>query len=704
MRKNLYYTLLLILLMALFLITIWEHWIQELVFSIIKADYEPEDHMQRVECIITSLVFTLIALIVSSKIIRGTTDERDRAVEALRQSEERYRLLVENAPDSIALFCEDKLVYANPATVHLLGAVSKEEIINRHVFDIMHPDFHQAALERMRQVLEEGETAPLFEQKLIRLDGKEIEAEVVGTPTVYGGKPAIQTFARDITERKWAEEALKTSEEKYRTLFEESRDGIFIVTREGNFIDINQSALDLFGYTKDEILGMNARELYVYPVERYRPGQEIERKGFVRDYKLKFRKKDGAEMDCLITSTRWGANNGTMLGYQGIIRDITEKRKMEEELLRVEKLESIGILAGGIAHDFNNILTAILGNISLTKMFANTENPILEGLEDAEKAALRGKGLTQQLLTFSKGGAPIKKIVDIAELMKESVSFALRGSNVRCEFSIPDNLWLVEADEGQISQVINNLIINADQAMPEGGIITVRSENITGEARGTLSLEDGDYIKISIEDRGIGISEEYIPKIFDPYFTTKAKGSGLGLATTYSIIKGHGGYITVDSKFGVGTTFHIYLPASKEKILPRKEREERLIVGKGKVLMMDDDGLVREGARRMLNYIGYGVEFAIDGAQAIELYRRAKESEQPFAAVIMDLTVPGCMGGKEAIRKLHEIDPKVKAVVSSGYSDDPVIIDFKQYGFSAVLAKPYEIQELSKTLHTVIMG
>jgi CheY-like chemotaxis protein len=377
---------------------------------------------------------------------------------------------------------------------------------------------------------------------------------------------------------------------------------------------------------------------------------------------------------------------------------------MEEELLRVEKLESIGILAGGIAHDFNNILTAILANIALAKMHPNAVDQSFERLVKAEKAALRAKDLTQQLLTFSKGGTPIKKTVSIAELIKESTSFALRGSNVRCEFSILDDLWPVEVDEGQMSQVINNLIINADQAMPEGGIIKVSAENMTVGAEEVLPLREGKYVKISIDDQGIGIPEEHLQKIFDPYFTAKQKGSGLGLATTYSIIKRHDGYITVDSKLGVGTTFYIYLPASEKELLTKKDTEEIPLVGKGKILVMDDEEMIRDAGGGILSHLGYEVEFARDGAEAIEIYKQAKESDQPFDVVIIDLTIPGAMGGKEAIQKLLVIDPEIKAIVSSGYSNGSIITDFKQYGFSAILPKPYEVKELSKTLHTLIMG
>ncbi len=395
-------------------------------------------------------------------------------------------------------------------------------------------------------------------------------------------------------------------------------------------------------------------------------------------------------------------DKGNIMGVVLVFRDITEKRNMEEALLKVDALESLGILAGGIAHDFNNILMAIMGNITLAKMYAKPGDKIFERLKEAENASLRAKDLTQQLLTFSRGGAPIKKTVFISKLLEDTVAFVLSGSNVRCEFSISGDLWPVEVDEGQISQVINNLIINADHAMPRGGIIKVSAENTAVDVEQGLPLKEGNYIKISIEDQGIGIPEEHLQKIFDPYFTSKQKGSGLGLATAYSIVKRHDGYVQVESELGVETTFNIYLPASLKDVLIEKELRERIHTGKGKILIMDDEEIIRKVAGEMIKVLGYEVEFAKDGAEAIELYKKAKESAQPFDAIIMDLTIPGGMGGKETIQELIEIDPETKAIVSSGYSNDPIMADYRKYGFCGVIAKPYKIKELGEILYKVI--
>jgi signal transduction histidine kinase/CheY-like chemotaxis protein len=384
--------------------------------------------------------------------------------------------------------------------------------------------------------------------------------------------------------------------------------------------------------------------------------------------------------------------------------EVLKREKMEGELHKVQRIESIGVLAGGIAHDFNNLLTGITSNLSLAKMLLKPGDRVNKYLAESEKASFRAHDLTMQLLTFSKGGSPVKKVSRIGKLIEESASFALRGSNIRCDFSISPELWPAEVDEGQISQVINNLIINADQAMPGGGVISVLGENVDIDAGDALPLSYGRYVRITVADSGIGIPEDLVQKIFDPYFTTKQKGSGLGLATSYSIIIKHNGLITVDSAVGAGTTFSVYLPASDGKAVSEAPAEEMFCSGNGRVLVMDDEEMIREAAGEILEYAGYDVGFAKDGAEAIALYGKAKDSGRPFDAVIMDLTVPGGMGGKEAVTELLMIDPLVRAIVSSGYSNDPIMADYGKFGFSGVVSKPYTTGKLSSAVRKVMEG
>ena len=393
-------------------------------------------------------------------------------------------------------------------------------------------------------------------------------------------------------------------------------------------------------------------------------------------------------------------DRGNTIKTYGVNQDITEFKRLEGEFLKSQKMESIGTLAGGIAHDFNNILTAILGNITLARDLTCPETEIYEFLGDAEKASKRAQALTKQLLTFAKGGMPVKEIASIKEIIKESALFVTRGAKSRCEFSIAEDLWSGEVDPGQINQVINNIVINANQAMPEGGIIRINADNVVLDEANAWKLKPGRYIRISIKDEGIGISEKYLSKIFDPYFSTKQEGSGLGLATSYSIINNHGGFILPESVLGEGTTFHIYLPASGKQVF--KEEERNVIKGEGKILVMDDEPSVRKLLERMLDRLGYEAETAEDGVEAIEIYMAAKESGKPFNAVIFDLTIPGGMGGKEALHKLKEIDPEVKAIVSSGYSEDPVMADYEAFGFKGIVPKPFGSKLLSKVLHEVL--
>ncbi|MBM4329568.1 MAG: PAS domain S-box protein, partial [Deltaproteobacteria bacterium] len=506
-------------------------------------------------------------------------------------------------------------------------------------------------------------------------------------------------------EREKAEGALRESEEKYRTIVETLEDGYYEVDLKGNFTFVNEPACEMVGFSRSEMIGGN-----------YGKGmtpEETERIWALFNTILttgkslsavdgRILRKDGTRRDVQFSASLMRKPDGRAKGFRGIIRDVTERKRAEAELSRLEKLESVGVLAGGIAHDFNNILTAIQGNISLARLYAPPAGKALERLEEAERASIRARDLTQQLLTFSRGGAPIKRTASIADITCESCEFALRGSNVRCEFTFPEEMWSVEVDPGQISQVVSNLVINADQSMPQGGVVYLSGENVVFEKGSGAPLPDGKYVAISIKDRGHGIAEEHLPKIFDPYFTTKQKGSGLGLATAYSIVKNHEGLITVESKLGAGSTFQVLLPASEKQPAHPIERPEEVVGGLGRVLIMDDEEPIRTVASEMLNLLGYEAEVARDGFEAVERCEIARQDGRPFDAVILDLTVPGSMGGAEAIRRIRDAQPGIKALVSSGYSNDPVMADHGRFGFDGVVAKPYSAKDVGNALKQVI--
>jgi PAS domain S-box-containing protein len=523
------------------------------------------------------------------------------------------------------------------------------------------------------------------------------------------GKPLMMFGTHsDVTVRKQAELSLAESEEKYRMVVENAQEAIVILV-DGVPKFANSSSEALTGYSQEELIDKPFIE-FIHPDDRQMVAERYVKRLQGLDvpnmysFRAVCKSGDIKWAESIATPITWEEKQATLY----FLTDITDRKRLEEEQQRVAKLESVGLLAGGIAHDFNNILTSILGNISLAGMEAAPGSELQNSLEQAEKASLRAKALTVQLLTFSKGGAPVLKLASLTELLKDTAGFALSGSNVKCNFSIPSDLWHAEIDAGQVSQVIHNLVINAQQAMPAGGSIDISAEDIalseTQSLGRGLPLKSGNYIRIAITDHGIGIPKDHLEKIFDPFFTTKQKGNGMGLAISFSIARQHGGHISVESELGTGSTFYLYLPASVQTSAPKGDKKEAIKpAGKARILVMDDEKGVREIAGRMLKHIGYkDIEFAKDGAEAIKMYKTAMKSGNPFNVAILDLTIAGGMGGEVTIKKLLKIDPGVKAIVSSGYIDDPVMAKHIDHGFSGVVAKPYTIEELRKAVQDVI--
>lgn len=505
----------------------------------------------------------------------------------------------------------------------------------------------------------------------------------------------------DITERKRKVEDLLASErELLKVTLNSLGEGVVASDQEERIIFINETAARLTGYSQDEAIGEPLSKIFYVIDDLTSEPMVITAYQKVLSNPILVT-RDLREVPIEIESSPIKVTDGRISGTVTVLQDISEKQKIEQELLKTEKLESLGILAGGIAHDFNNILSAILSNIQLAILKLEKNEDIRKYLSNTVETARKASDLTKQLLTFSKGGVPVKKDASLIELIKDTAEFVLRGANTKAEFTIPDDLWAASVDEGQISQVIHNLVINAKQAMPRGGIINISAEN---RVMGTdTRLNSGKYVKITVQDRGVGISKENIPKIFDPFFTTKKDGNGLGLTTSYSIIKQHNGYIDVESREGIGTTFFLYLPASDVGVIKTDFQKEVAITRTGlKILLMDDEETILNAVGEMLEFYGYRVILTTDGVEAIEQYKHAKVLGEPFDAMIMDLTVPGGMGGQEAIAHLRDFDPKVKAIVSSGYANDPIMSDYERYGFVGVVSKPYKIDELNEVLQRVI--
>ena len=680
--------------------------------------------------------------------------ERKAIEDALFESEEKYRVMFETAKDAIFLSDETgKFVDVNQAACESLG-YSKEELLKLTDREIDAESTGYKAFQKVRNGVEKA----IFRVNQQKKDGALLPVEISGGLLNIGAKRIFLAIARDITERKKAEEKLKESEEKYRELVESANSIILRLSADGRILFFNKFAQRFFGYTEDEILGRNAvgtivpetdtmgRDLRAMIMDI---GQNPERYTTHENENVR---RNGERVWVSWTNRVVRDSEGRVTEMLCIGNDITERKQLEERMCRVndeleerveertvelkraneqlnatiaqgyhaQKMESLGILAGGIAHDFNNFLTITLGNISIAKTVADPNGKLFGMLSDAEKASLRAKDLTLQLLAFSRSGEPIKRTIRIAKLIEDSTIFAQRGSNVQCEFEIPDHLMSVDADEGQISQVASNIIINACQAMPDGGTIRVKCENmkieavgaVAGEAGESIPLAGGDYVRILIKDEGTGIPEEQINRIFDPFFTTKEEGTGLGLATAHSIIEKHGGYLTVESTVGLGSTFYVYLPAAKEGVLAEAAPETSAgdghgaddtgVSASGRILVLDDEEDIRELLGMILVRFGYVVEFSVDGAETIAMYRGAMGSDHAFDVVIVDLTIPGGIGGGDVIRELTQIDPTVKAIVSSGYANDPMMSDYRKYGFSGVISKPYEVRDLIKTVREVI--
>ena len=497
------------------------------------------------------------------------------------------------------------------------------------------------------------------------------------------------------------------SRDKYRKLYDFAPVGFFTCGTNDLIMEVNRTGAALFGVEKEHLLGkvftgfvvdehQHIFSLFCKLLWQINTKQECE---------LNLRKNDGtvfwALVEGIAEKEKENDEQNTLCFLA--VKDITERKKNEEDRLNYERMESLGILAGGIAHDFNNLLTVILGNISLFKMKSLKQEINLELLEEAEKACQQSTDLTMQLLTFAKGGKPLKEVISIVPLLEDAVIFAMRGSNVRHELDLPDDLWMVEVDSGHIRQVVNNLVINAQQAMPNGGTVSLRCENKYLTQEEGLPVNIGPYLKITVADHGVGIHNDQLNRIFDPYFTTKAQGNGLGLATSYSIVRRHNGHISVESEPGQGTVISVYLPATPGMVQSEKEAIKLTLSGQGKILVMDDQASIREVIGGMLAQLGCKPAFAVDGEEAVLLYREAIEKDEPYDAVIIDLTIPGGAGGRRAIADIVKIDPNVKAIASSGYCNDAIMTEFEKYGFTAALPKPFSLEELNRVLRNTIM-
>ena len=655
-----------------------------------------------------------------SKMLVSIVDITDlkQAEEALRKSEAHLSALIQMLPDLVWLKDADGVYRSCNHRVECLFGAKEDEIVGKTDYDLVDKELADFLRENDRAAVAAG-TVSVNEEEIAFADDGHVEIlETLKTPMYdsEGNLIGVIGISRDITDRKQTEELLRKSEERFRTIADFTHDWEYWVAPDGRCLYVSPSCERITGYRSEDFVNdPGLLEKIVHPDDHSDIVDHVQgEEGLEKLHSVDFRiiTRSGEERWINHVCQVVYGTNGVYLGRRGSNRDITKQKKMQNELLKAKKLESVGVLAGGIAHDFNNLMSVVMGNISLARTEMRPGSKGFKNLVEAEKASIQTTALTSRLITFSKGGGPVKEPVSIGDLVKDSVGSSLKGSDISCIFSVPEDILPVEVDEEQMKQVIHNITTNAQEATAEQGTINVSCGNVIIGEKDTLNLKDGKYVKISIEDQGPGIPKKDLINIFDPYFSTKEmgtqKGMGLGLAVSDSIVKKHDGLITVESKLGTGTTFSIYLPASEKEIVaatPVKKPAPEISESKGeKILVMDDEEVIRDVSNALLTHLGYEAAVAVDGVEAIELYKKAMESEKPFDMVILDLTNKIGMGGAEAMVNLLEIDPDVKAIVASGYSNDPLMSNFREHGFHAALPKPFNLDKLKEALHDAIAG
>jgi PAS domain S-box-containing protein len=624
----------------------------------------------------------------------------------MAQSEETHRALVEGLPDVIRqLDLAGRHLFVSK-NAHEVFDIAADQFIGRTNRELGFPDeFCKMWDEGIREVIATGQP---YERQYV-FEGKKgtrsFDWRLVPEFDDAGEVKGMISINRDITERRRNAEALAAEREKLRVTLLSIGDGVITTDTQGNVDIINGVAEELCGWSQKEAQGKPLTSVFTIVNEITRetlpsPFQEVLASGSAVELEnhTVLISKDGVERIIADSASPIRDGNKGIVGVVIVFRDITERQKLIEAMHRNQNLESLGMLAGGIAHDFNNLTGGIFGYIELTMKEQPAGSNGAQYLSSAMATIGRARSLTHQLLTFAKGGFPVRKLDSLFPLVREAAQFALSGSNVSCSFDVAQDLWPCSFDAGQISQVIDNIVINAQQAMPGGGNVEISAKNVSLKEKEHLTLLAGGYVKISIKDHGAGISNEIRHRIFDPFFSTKAKGHGIGLATCYSIVNRHGGCIDVESEPGRGTTFHVYIPAFGDSVSSVTREAVSVHEGNGTILIMDDEAVIRETLGLVLRSFGYSVVSTSNGKEAVECFLAETKADRRLAGLIFDLTVPGGMGGREAIKEIRKVNAKIPAFVASGYTDDPVMANPREFGFTASIGKPFTRDELGKML------
>ncbi len=612
----------------------------------------------------------------------------------LKESEHKFRVLTESSPVAIMIHRGDKLVYANRTSQEITG-YSNQELLDMDYLNLTHPDQRQLVSQNVAGWLNGSNKTDRFEMKILTKENQTRWLDLKVAQINYKGSPALIGSGMDITDRKLTQARLQKSEERYRMLFEESRDPIFVIDLAGTFSEINPAMLKLFGYEQQELLDLKAQDLCVSTEDQEHLKRALQANGSQRDFPLRLRQKSGRSMECLLNCNLLQDALGEIIGYQGSIRDISEQKQLEVQFLQAQKMEAIGTLASGIAHDFNNLLMSIQGNTSLMLTAIPRNSHIYEKLRNIEHAVKSGANLTRQFLNFARGNIDNGNTPDPNHTIRKTTEmFGRTRKEIAVRTSLQDDCWQIQLDASQLEQILMNLYINAWQAMPQGGTLEISTENVQlsrteAEAR---QLKEGRYVRIDVKDSGHGIPDQLKNQIFEPFFTTKAKdiGTGLGLSSSYGIIKSQRGHIDVSSQEGLGTTFTILLPAGQDSRREETGDGEQILHGSGTILLVDDEEMVMNISAEMIRNLGYNVLTASDGQEALRIY---SQQHPTIDLVILDMVMPQ-MGGRETYSQIRKINPNARILLASGYNLEQEGLHFIQ--------KPFSLTALSREIQAAL--
>jgi PAS domain S-box-containing protein len=624
--------------------------------------------------------------------------EAQRKERALEESEGRYRALVNWSPESISVQREGKLVYVNPAAIKMMGAQSAEDLLGKPVLDLVHPDFREIVSERVMRSTNENGVLAMIEEKLIKLDGTTIDVEVQGTQIIYDGMPALYGSMRDITEQ-------KRIESRFRRLLDSNIESVFFWNKKGEVTDSNDAFLHVVGYTREDLEAGNINWLAMTPPEyadvQERSFVELAATGICSTYEKEFIRKDGSRVPILLGAATFEDNPDEGVCF---VIDLTERKRLEHQFLQVQKMEGIGTLAGGVAHDFSNILAIIQMQADFLIDEGGLSADQANSADDIVAAVKRGASLTRQLLLFTRREIFQPSDLDLNASIADTTRMLRRivGEHVDVQLKMSSQPMFIQGDSGMLDQVLLNLVVNARDAMPNGGKLVIQTSDAELDelaASQSAHARVGSFVCLSVSDTGSGIPPEILPKIFDPFFTTKAigKGTGLGLATVFGIAQQHRGWVNVNSEVGFGTTFRVYLPRLEKHVKSKPESFVPTVGHRGSetILLAEDDPLVRVSVQRVLSRLGYRVLVAPTGVEAMEVWQNRREE---IRLLLTDLLMPDGMTGKDLAQRILEDDPQMKVIYMSGYSADIVGEDSPLTGGGNFLTKPFPAHKLSQAV------